>query len=112
MEIKYSQELLCTAVEEDDRVKVVVMKPKFNYEETFCFYEKVSEFLESLPEAPRPVLIDLTSVIYVDSTCMGILVRLYQKAAETGGHVVLAGVSPTIMHLLNMTRLSELFKFQ
>ena len=57
--------------------------------------------------APR-VLIDCGDVGFVDSAGVGLLVTGHRRAQEAGGHLHLAGVQPTVAHILQLTRADRL----
>lgn len=114
MDISHNGEKICEIERQDSSLEVRVVKSKFNYEESFKFYEGIAAIVEEAfkEENKIEITIDLHQVVFVDSTCMGILVRIHQLAERKGGGLVLRNVNSTIMHLLNMTRLSEIFKFR
>jgi anti-anti-sigma factor len=51
----------------------------------------------------RQVLIDLATVIYVDSAAIGCLMDLYRQAAAAGGTIKLSGVNKRVETMLTMT---------
>jgi anti-sigma B factor antagonist len=51
----------------------------------------------------RKLLIDLSSVGYVDSATIGCLMDLYRQAAAAGGTLKLAGVQKRVETMLTMT---------
>jgi anti-sigma B factor antagonist len=51
----------------------------------------------------RKVLIDLSTVTYVDSATIGCLMDLYRQTAATGGRLKLAGVQKRVETMLTMT---------
>lgn len=114
MDISHNGEKICEAEKRDSNLEVRVLKSKFNYEESFKFYEGIAQIVEEAFKENQnlEITVDLHQVVFVDSTCMGILVRIHQLAEKKGGGLVLRNVNSTIMHLLNMTRLSEIFKFR
>ena len=58
----------------------------------------------------RKLVVDCTSLTYVSSYGLGVLVRLHKKLAARGGDVKLAAVSGLIPRLLSMTRLDRKFE--
>jgi anti-anti-sigma factor len=51
----------------------------------------------------RKVLLDLSSVTYVDSATIGCLMDLYRQASAAGGSLKLAGVQKRVETMLTMT---------
>jgi anti-anti-sigma factor len=51
----------------------------------------------------REILIDLTSVTYVDSATIGCLMDLYRQVTTAGGHLKLSGVQKRVETMLTMT---------
>jgi stage II sporulation protein AA (anti-sigma F factor antagonist) len=51
----------------------------------------------------RNVLIDLSSVTYVDSATIGCLMDLYRQAIAAGGNLKLTGVQKRVETMLTMT---------
>ena len=51
----------------------------------------------------RKVLIDLSSVTYVDSATIGCLMDLYRQVSGNGGHLKLSGVQKRVETMLTMT---------
>jgi len=51
----------------------------------------------------KQMVIDITSVRYVDSAAIGCLMDLYRQATATGGTLKLAGVQKRVETMLTMT---------
>ena len=70
-------------------------------------YPLLSEFsatIQSLIGSGEPrVLLDLSTVTYVDSATIGCLMDLYRQAAAAGGSLKLAGVQKRVETMLTMT---------
>lgn len=71
------------------------------------------ELHESIVEevnAGRPkIVLDLHSLNFIDSACLGMLLRSLDKTSEVGGTLVLVG-NPFIDRVLTVTGLTHLFK--
>jgi anti-anti-sigma factor len=114
MEIKYKEKELATVRLNTDSLVIDINQGKFNYDETFSFHDQIKSILETKfasLENKLDIIIDMRKVIYMDSTCIGIFVRFHQYALARKGGIVLLNVNSTVKHLLDMTRLSELFRF-
>lgn len=54
-------------------------------------------------------ILDLTAVPYVDSSGLGMIVSHYVRCKHRGVQLVLAGVSPRVVQVLEMTKVDPLF---
>ena len=69
------------------------------------------ELLEVLEEhEPSNLIIDFSEVHMLSSRMLGTLVRLLKRARETGGRVRLCSIHRRILHILELTRLDEVFE--
>jgi anti-sigma B factor antagonist len=70
-------------------------------------YPLLSEFSDAVVSliggGARKVLLDLSTVTYVDSATIGCLMDLYRQAAVAGGTLKLAGVQKRAETMLTMT---------
>ncbi len=70
-------------------------------------YPLLSDFANTVSSliaaGERKLLLDLTSVVYVDSATIGCLMDLYRQAAAAGGTLKLAGVQKRVETMLTMT---------
>ena len=75
--------------------------------ETRLMYPLLSEFSSTvtalISAGERKILIDLTTVNYVDSATIGCLMDLYRQASAAGGTVKLSGVNKRVETMLTMT---------
>ncbi|MBK0381720.1 STAS domain-containing protein [Pedobacter sp. SD-b] len=60
-------------------------------------------------EAPKMV-IDMSNVLYMDSSFIGALVAGLKKVLSKNGEIVLANISNDVMALFELTRLDKVFK--
>lgn len=56
------------------------------------------------------VLFDLTKMNHIDSSGLGVLVQVLQKAKAGGGKVVLAGLQPGPKIVFDITKVSRVFE--
>ena len=59
----------------------------------------------------RALIIDLTSVPYVDSAGIGALVGAYVRHQKEGHSLALVGVSERVHNALKVTRVEQFFRF-
>jgi anti-anti-sigma factor len=75
--------------------------------EARLMYPLLSEFSGTvttlIAAGERKVLIDLTTVSYVDSATIGCLMDLYRQASAAGGTIKLSGVNKRVETMLTMT---------
>ena len=64
----------------------------------------VNSLLESSGHA-RKVLMDLSHVTYIDSSCVAWLVRCHKRCREAGGELILHSVPPSILAILKLLHL-------
>jgi anti-sigma B factor antagonist len=77
-----------------------VNEPRLMYPILSEFANMVTSLIGS---GERKVLLDLSSVTYVDSATIGCLMDLYRQAAAAGGALKLAGVQKRVETMLTMT---------
>jgi anti-sigma B factor antagonist len=75
--------------------------------ETRLMYPILSDFSNTvtslLGSGERKILLDLSTVTYVDSATIGCLMDLYRQATAAGGVLKLAGVQKRVETMLTMT---------
>ena len=75
--------------------------------ETRLMYPILGEFASTITAliaaGERKVLLDLSSVTYVDSATIGCLMDLYRQASAAGGSLKLSGVQKRVETMLTMT---------
>jgi anti-sigma B factor antagonist len=75
--------------------------------ETRLLYPLLPEFASTISSligsGEHRLLLDLSSVTYVDSATIGCLMDLYRQAAAAGGSLKLAGVQKRVESMLTMT---------
>lgn len=65
---------------------------------------------EKINEGYRKVIIDLTSVEFLDSTFLGVIVNTLKKVAKLGGDLKLVGFKPAVYSMFELTRLFRVFE--
>ena len=67
--------------------------------------------LEKLVDAGlRKIIVDCSSLNYISSYGLGILVRLHGRLARHGGDVKIASVKGVIVEVLRLTKLNTIFE--
>jgi anti-anti-sigma factor len=81
-------------------VVVRVSEPRLTYPILSDFATTVTNLIGN---GERKILVDLSTVGYVDSATIGCLMDLYRQATAAGGSVKLAGVQKRVETMLTMT---------
>ena len=75
--------------------------------ESRLMYPLLSEFstvvTQLIAAGEKKIIVDLSTVSYVDSATIGCLMDLYRQAAAAGGALKLAGVQKRVETMLTMT---------
>jgi len=82
---------------------IVVMRvnePRLTYPILADFSNEVTALVAA---GEKKILVDLTTVGYVDSATIGCLMDLYRQASAAGGALKLAGVQKRVETMLTMT---------
>ena len=64
-----------------------------------------------LDEGHNTLIMDLTDVVYIDSTGLGALVGIYRRCREREGKIYLICPNPQVKKVFKTTGLSQLFAF-
>lgn len=73
------------------------------------FVELHEAIVKEINEGRPRVILDLHAINFIDSACLGMMLRTLDKAAEVGGTLVLVG-NPFIDRVLTVTGLTHLFR--
>ena len=68
-----------------------------------------STALNAIPQVGGCVAIDMSSVIFMDSSGLSALIAVMKRTRSGGGEFVLFGVRPAVREILNLTRLDGIF---
>lgn len=66
------------------------------------------QLVARLDDRPTRVMIDATSLDFIDSTGLGVLVFLLKQMGE-GGRIAIGGAKPAVRRLFEITRLDSVF---
>ena len=92
----------------DNRIHIILQGTIY-VEDAKEMTEKLVALIES---GQTRLLIDLSQVEYIDSSGLGMLIRIQKIAVRNGGNVVLKGVQGIVRELFEMTRLTAIFTIQ
>ena len=65
---------------------------------------------EKLLRGYKKIIIDLSSVEFLDSTFLGVIVNTLKKVAKIGGDLKLIGFKPVVRSMFELTRLFRVFE--
>ena len=83
------------------------LKPDFSHLDSLNAQEFTEEF-SSLVSGSSSVVIDMSSVQFVDSSGLGAILNLVRDIHEQGGKIAIFGSQPSVKVLFRMVRLSNL----
>jgi anti-sigma B factor antagonist len=63
-------------------------------------------------QSPMRLVIDLTAVQMLASPGLGMLITMHKRAQESGGRMVVTGLSPALMEVLTLTHLHKFFRIE
>lgn len=70
-----------------------------------------SRFLEAIDPDTKNVLLDLSHVDFIDSSCLGALVSIL-KSVNGQGELALCSLNDTIKNLFKLTRMDRIFSIK
>jgi anti-sigma B factor antagonist len=56
------------------------------------------------------IVLDLSELLFIDSTGLGVVVGAHRRAGEVGGEVRIAAAAPRVMRVLSVTGLDRVFR--
>ncbi len=65
---------------------------------------------DKMSEGYKRIIIDLTSVEFLDSTFLGVIVNTLKKVAKLNGDLKLVGFKPAVRSMFELTRLFRVFE--
>jgi anti-anti-sigma factor len=68
------------------------------------------QIVEKINKGYKKIIIDLTSVEFVDSTFLGVIVNSLKKVVKLGGDLKLVGFQPSVRSMFELTRLFRVFE--
>lgn len=68
-----------------------------------------SQLRGALEDRANPVVVDLSSVAFIDSSGLATLIEALQATAKYGGRLRLCGLSPEVRNLFELSKLTSIF---
>ncbi|MFH1863085.1 MAG: STAS domain-containing protein [bacterium] len=95
-------------IREIDSGAVIEMGGRVMYEQdSQIFHQKLDT---ELAQGKRWIVLDLSRVIAMSSTGLGILIAAYRILRDRGGSIKLAKISDKVRNILETTRLNTIFE--
>jgi anti-sigma B factor antagonist len=91
--------------EKIEQSNVVHMKGSLTAATAQDFFSKIVSFLE---EGETNLIMQMSSVDFVDSTGLGTIVRLAKRVREAKGQLRLSAPQPKILEMFELTRLDKI----
>lgn len=101
----YGELGLVVDLEEWHEVNVAVVRGVIDFWSVGPLQERLNDALRAHPR----VVLDLREVSFVDSTGLGLLLSVHERAAAEGGWLRLAALNPVVERLLRTTELDRRF---
>lgn len=95
-----------TRVDTGDGKVVIKLEGRFDFNAHREFREVVDR---AVREAERQIQVDLDAVDYLDSSALGMLLMLRDKAKGAGKDVVLANARGTVKQVIDIANFGKLF---
>ncbi len=70
----------------------------------------IEEFESLVESGAHKYLMSLGDLEYVNSTGLNLLIGMFTSARNSGGELVIGGISPKVKKLMVMTKLDSIFK--
>ena len=64
---------------------------------------------ETLERKSNPIVVDLTKVLFIDSSGLATLIEALQAVGKFGGRLRLCGLSPAVKNLFKLSNLISIF---
>ena len=99
------------SVVEDDITVITLNEPTLS---GFKMIEEISQKIRSFVTAVKPInlVIDFSSVRFLSSQLLGLLVDIWKKIGEYGGNFVISGINPQLTRVFRITNLDKIFHFE
>jgi anti-anti-sigma factor len=104
--MQFGEERMQANLTNQDGKSVIVMQGRFDFNAHREFREAVDR---AVKEAPGVIQIDLEGVDYLDSSALGMLLMLRDKAKNAGKEVVLAGARGSVKQVIEIANFGKLF---
>jgi anti-sigma B factor antagonist len=91
---------------EDGKLVVAVLEKRLDARSATSFRERLGELVDV---GHRRIVLDISSVEFIDSSGLGAIVSLLKQVAGDGD-LVICGARETVMSMFKLTRLDKVFR--
>lgn len=95
-----------TSVSDRDGKTAIVLQGRFDFNVHREFRDVVDQAIKSVPAS---IVVDLGAVDYLDSSALGMLLMLRDKAKSTGKEVILANAHGSVKQVIDIANFGKLF---
>ena len=96
-------------ITEDNKHVIKVLESRLDILKSSTLLSEMQKLFET---APNLVYVDLYNLDFIDSSILGVFVRLHQNAKAGGKKLVFINISPVVKSLFIHTRMDRLFNFE
>lgn len=65
---------------------------------------------DKIPNSKTPVILNFSSVRFIDSACLGVLIGLARRVRKDGGDIRISDLQNEVDSIFQITRLDKVFK--
>ncbi|MDY6796192.1 MAG: STAS domain-containing protein [Actinomycetota bacterium] len=98
--------VLRTRVKEAGGVPLIELEGEIDLSTSPTFKDKIYEVIES---GNKDIIVDLSSLVFMDSTGLGVLVAALKKTRMQGGSIRLICSRKSVLKVFNITGLDKVF---
>lgn len=95
-----------TSISNRDGKTVIVLQGRFDFNVHREFRDVVDQAIKA---APASIVVDLGAVDYLDSSALGMLLMLRDKAKSTGKEVSLGNAQGSVKQVIDIANFGKLF---
>lgn len=93
----------------DDGTRLIAVRGEIHVSTASAFSTRLTEAIEDDPPA---VVLDLSEVMFIDSTGLSVLLNGLRQVTRNEGRLALVVTNPTVLRLFEITRLDTTFDIQ
>ena len=95
-------------ITEEDNISTIFLDGEIDMDKT----EEVKEVIFPKIDSDKDVVLNLSSVQYMDSSGISVLIESHQKALEKGTKVIIKDVSKSVLKVIMMAKLEQILNLE
>ena len=95
-------------ITEEDNISTIFLDGEIDMDKT----EEVMEVIFPKIDSGKDVVLNLSSVQYMDSSGISVLIESHQKALEKGTKVIIKDVSKSVLKVIMMAKLEQILNLE